>query len=311
MDGAAIPTVLVTNDDGIDAAGLRLLVQALVSAGRYRVFVCAPASDQSGVGHGITWRHALPAKPVNIDGTTAFAVAGTPADCASLGISGALFNGIIPDLVLSGINIGSNCGYHIVYSGTVAGAREAFMRGVPSIALSYGWVGSKSSTHDLKLAVESCLPIINSVLYEIRNKTFPLQSFLNIDVPTDVSNHKGFKLTRQGKSMIKIGWTQTSSGVSIDGDATANMYTNDTTDTEKISFSSPAQEQLWYKRVVQVTDDNSEKEEGDDIDYQALQEGYITVTPLGALSCSEIDTVPYFRGWLLRVTDNSCSSSSL
>ncbi|KAJ0982694.1 hypothetical protein J5N97_010949 [Dioscorea zingiberensis] len=310
MDATAIPTVLVTNDDGIDAAGLRLLVQVLVSAGRYRVIVCAPASDQSGVGHGITWRHALSATPVEIEGATAFAVPGTPADCASLGISGVLFNGIIPDLVLSGINIGSNCGYHIVYSGTVAGAREAFMRGVPSIALSYGWVGSKSSTHDLKLAAEACLPIINSTLNEISHKKFPLQSFLNVDVPTDVSNHKGFKLTKQGKSMIKIGWKQTSSSVSIEGDATANMYISNVTDTEKKSISSQSQEQRWFKRVVQVKDDNSEKEEeDDDIDYKALQEGYITVTPLGALSCSEIDTLPYFRGWLLRIADPSCSSS--
>ncbi|XP_039139680.1 5'-nucleotidase SurE-like isoform X1 [Dioscorea cayenensis subsp. rotundata] len=310
MDGAASPTVLVTNDDGIDAAGLRFLVQALVSTGRCRVLVCAPASDQSGVGHGITWRHPISAKPVHIDGATAFAIAGTPADCTSLGIYGTLFNGIIPDLVLSGINAGSNCGHNIVCSGTVAGAREAFMCGVPSIALSYGWVPKKSSIHDLKLAVESCLPIINSVLNEIRNKAFPLQFFLNIAVPTDVSNHKGFKLTKQGKSNIKIFWTQTSSGVSVDGDATANMYTQDTTGTTKISCSSPTQEQLWSKKIVRNSENKSEKEEeGDDIDWQALQEGYIAVTPLSALSCSEIDTVPYFRGWLPRVTDNSCSSS--
>ncbi|XP_039139682.1 5'-nucleotidase SurE-like isoform X3 [Dioscorea cayenensis subsp. rotundata] len=212
--------------------------------------------------------------------------------------------------VLSGINAGSNCGHNIVCSGTVAGAREAFMCGVPSIALSYGWVPKKSSIHDLKLAVESCLPIINSVLNEIRNKAFPLQFFLNIAVPTDVSNHKGFKLTKQGKSNIKIFWTQTSSGVSVDGDATANMYTQDTTGTTKISCSSPTQEQLWSKKIVRNSENKSEKEEeGDDIDWQALQEGYIAVTPLSALSCSEIDTVPYFRGWLPRVTDNSCSSS--
>ncbi|KAM0952051.1 putative 5'-nucleotidase [Dioscorea sansibarensis] len=75
--------------------------------------VCSSARrlHQSGVGHGITWHHAISAKPVNIDGATAFAVAGIPADCASLGNSGEFFNGITPDLVLSGINTGSNCGY--------------------------------------------------------------------------------------------------------------------------------------------------------------------------------------------------------
>ncbi|MQM08717.1 hypothetical protein Taro_041578 [Colocasia esculenta] len=96
--GAARPIVLVTNDDGIDAPGLRFLVQALVSVGRYRVLVCAPDSDKSGVGHGITWKHALSAVPVELQGATAYAVSGTPADCASLGISTSLFPGEKPDL---------------------------------------------------------------------------------------------------------------------------------------------------------------------------------------------------------------------
>ncbi|CAL9107095.1 unnamed protein product [Musa textilis] len=103
MDGMAIadprPSLMVTNDDGIDAPGLRFLVDLLVAAGRYRVLVCAPDSEQSGVGHGITWHRPLSAKRVEIMGATGFAVSGTRADCASLGISGKLFVGTIPDLV--------------------------------------------------------------------------------------------------------------------------------------------------------------------------------------------------------------------
>ncbi|RWW05861.1 hypothetical protein GW17_00030838 [Ensete ventricosum] len=100
MDDAAIagsrPILLITNDDGIDAPGLRFLVDLLVAADRYRVLVCAPDSDQSGVGHGITWHRALSAKRAEIMGATAFAVSGSPT------------------CVISGINIGCNCGYHVL-----------------------------------------------------------------------------------------------------------------------------------------------------------------------------------------------------
>nr|GMC76464.1 5'-nucleotidase SurE-like isoform X1 [Ipomoea batatas] len=88
------PTVMVTNDDGVDALGLRVLVRVLVSTNRFNVLVCAPNSEKSAVSHSITWRHAVPVKRVEISGATAFSVAGTPADCASLGISKALFSSV-------------------------------------------------------------------------------------------------------------------------------------------------------------------------------------------------------------------------
>ncbi|XP_073004926.1 uncharacterized protein [Typha latifolia] len=252
MDGTTSPTplpiVMITNDDGIDAPGLRFLVDLLVASGRYRVLVCAPDSDKSGVGHGITWRYALSAKSVEIEGATAFAVPGTPADCASLGVSGKLFHGLVPDLVISGINVGNNCGYHIVYSGTVAGAREAFLHGIPALAISYNWAAGKSSINDLKLAAKVCLPLINAVFVELKNKSYLEGSFLNIDVPTDVAHHK-------------------------------------------------------------VAKKNSEEEEEEDTDHKALLEGYITVTPLGALSHTEVDAAPYFKGWLIRLADYLSSSS--
>ncbi|KAI5444647.1 hypothetical protein KIW84_013065, partial [Lathyrus oleraceus] len=107
----------------------------------------------------------------------------------SLGISKALFP-IILDLVVSGINKGSNCGYHIVYSGTVAGAREAFFNDIPSISISYDWVEGKSNPHDFALAAGVCIPIISALLVEIKNQSYPGRCFLNIDVPNNVANHK-------------------------------------------------------------------------------------------------------------------------
>lgn len=184
------PTVMVTNDDGIDGPGLVALVHVLVSANRYNVLVCAPDTENSAVSHCITWRRPIAAKQVNIAaGATAFAVSGSPADCASLGVSKAIFPSV-PDLVISGINKGSNCGYHIVYSGTVAGAREAFFNGVPAVSVSYDWVEGKSHINDFTLAAEACLPIINAILVEIKNKTYPQRFFLNVDLPTNVANNK-------------------------------------------------------------------------------------------------------------------------
>ncbi|XP_052189452.1 uncharacterized protein LOC127799451 [Diospyros lotus] len=301
-DDSKRPAIMVTNDDGIDAAGLRALVRSLVSTNKYEVLVCAPDSEKSAVSHSITWQNAVSAKQVSIDGATAFAVSGTPADCTSLGIRSALFPSK-PDLVISGINMGSNCGYNIVYSGTVAGAREAFFNGVPALSLSYNWVGGTSNTDDYTLAAQACLPIINAMLAEIKNKTFPQKCFLNVDLPTNVANHKGFKLTKQGKSIGKMRWRQVNSD--MQGGkmlSTMTMETNSSSSTE-IDSSTKSQEDLFFKREVigaYVEDDT---------DSYFLQEGYITVTPLGALSPAEIESQAYFKEWLPGVAERFSSSA--
>ncbi|XP_074584520.1 uncharacterized protein LOC141840436 [Curcuma longa] len=317
MDGGAIvasrPAVMVTNDDGIDAPGLRFLVDLLVASDLYRVFVCAPDSDKSGVSHSIIWNRPLSAKRTEITGATAFAVSGTPADCASLGISGKLFDGTIPDLVISGINIGSNCGYHMVYSGlhfeitTVAGAREAFLYGVPSVAISYDWKAGKSNVNDLKLAADACLPLINAVLNEIKAKTYPENSFLNVDVPSDAVNHKGFKITKQGKYMARIGWERTDSyRPALETYQTSNM---DVDSVSGYADNSPSQveNELLFKRVINRS--NVVREEEEDIDHRVLQEGYITVTPIAALAHTVTEDVSFFKNWLTHLVERSYSSS--
>ncbi|KAK7366541.1 hypothetical protein VNO80_08534 [Phaseolus coccineus] len=302
MEGGKLGTILITNDDGIDAPGLRALVQSLVVADLFNVQVCAPDSEKSAVSHSITWLHPIAVKQVKIDGTTAFAVSGTPADCASLGISKALFP-TVPDLVVSGINKGSNCGYHIVYSGTVAGAREAFFNDVPSISISYNWIKGKSDLNDFTLAAQVCLPIISAVLVEAKNPSYPRKCFLNVDVPTVVTNHKGYKLTKQGKSIIKMGWRQVTS--ETEGQKMSSDMTNTNTDIPKnFDPSSVSAEHLLFTREVRGShlDD-------DDSDYKCLQEGYITVTPLAALSHAEVDCQAYFKNWLQSVPGPPSSSS--
>ncbi|GAV84845.1 SurE domain-containing protein [Cephalotus follicularis] len=297
------PTVMVTNDDGIDAAGLQALVRVLVSSQLFHVLVCAPDSEKSAVSHSITWRHPISATRVHIDGATAFAVSGTPADCTSLGISESLFPSV-PDMVISGINMGSNCGYHIVYSGTVAGAREAFFNGVPSVSISYNWVGGKSNVHDFTLAAVACLPIISAILAEIKNQTYPRKCFLNIDLPTDVANHKGYKLTRQGESIFRMGWKRVTS--SSQGGKVLSTMEMETDSVEKIEniTSTTSQEHLLFKREVKGA-----QVDHDDTDQRFLQEGYITVTPIGALSRAEIDSQVYFKDWLPTVVERPSPSA--
>lgn len=298
MEDGRRPTILVTNDDGIDAPGLRALVRVLVSTDRYDVQVCAPDSEKSAVSHGITWRHPVSAKQVDIDGATSFAVSGTPADCASLGISQALFP-TIADLVVSGINMGSNCGYHIVYSGTVAGAREAFFNGLPSVSISYDWVGGKSTTHDYTLAAEACLPIIKAVLAEIRNQAYPKGCFLNVDLPANVASHKGYKLTKQGKSIFRMGWRQVTNMQGGKMLSTMTMEANSEESAETETKNMSLENRLFQREVK-----GSEIDDEDETDHKALQEGYITVTPLGALSRADKDCHDFFQRWLPSVAGN-------
>ncbi|GAB2266638.1 hypothetical protein Dimus_037909 [Dionaea muscipula] len=296
----ARPTIMVTNDDGIDAPGLRSLVRVLVSTSLYNVLVCAPDSEKSATSHSITWRHPVSAKQVDINGATAFAISGTPADCTSLGLSKALFPSI-PDLVLSGINMGSNSGYHVVYSGTVAGAREAFFHGVPAISISYDWVGGISNMDDFVLASEACLPIVSAVLADIRTQTYPATCFLNVDLPTDVRNHKGYKLTTQGKCVYRMTWTQAAqegqmlSTMAMDADSSTSSVTN---------LSELPAGNLLFKRVAIGL-----KVDEDEVDSRVLKEGYITVTPLSALSNAEGECHAYFKSWLPGVVERSSSSA--
>lgn len=122
--------ILVTNDDGIYSPGLVALARAAAEFGRVRVV--APDAEQSSVGHSITLQRPLHYRRTRLDDIEAYHVDGTPADCVALG----LYHWDGADLVLSGVNLGSNLGHEIWHSGTVAGARQAALLGVPAAAFS-------------------------------------------------------------------------------------------------------------------------------------------------------------------------------
>ena len=125
--------ILLTNDDGVQAPGLWVLRDALEALGC--VTVVAPRTEQSGVGHSVTYHRPITAEQVNLSGgRVAYAVEGTPADCAKFGLF-RVFQGP-PDLLVSGINGGLNLGPNVFSSGTVAAAMEGAIRGVMSVAVS-------------------------------------------------------------------------------------------------------------------------------------------------------------------------------
>ncbi|CAH8307990.1 unnamed protein product [Eruca vesicaria subsp. sativa] len=115
--------------------------------------------DKSASSHSKTPGETISASSVNIKGATAFEVSGTPVDCISLGLSGALFAWSKPILVISGINQGSSCGHQMFYSGAVAGAREALISGVPSLSISLNWKKDESQESVFKDAVGVSLPL--------------------------------------------------------------------------------------------------------------------------------------------------------
>src|SRR3712207_1075770 len=128
--------VLLTNDDGIEADGLQALRRALLGVGEIELAVIAPDGNRSAFARMITTRRPLWVQRVDFaDGTRGYACDGTPVDCVRLAALG-LIDGFEPDLVVSGINHGSNLGDDITYSGTVAAALEGIMLGVPGIAVS-------------------------------------------------------------------------------------------------------------------------------------------------------------------------------
>ncbi len=172
--------ILLTNDDGIRAPGIRALHKAIADMGE--IHVIAPQTVQSATSHGVTFHEPLMVREITVDdGYGGIAVDGRPADCVKLAIT-CLWEerfGGKPDIVLSGINAGMNAGIHIMYSGTVAAAIEGAFLGVPAIALSLHFKNYNDVRWDV--AGRWALYAIQKVL-----NFGPLEphSMLNINIPT-------------------------------------------------------------------------------------------------------------------------------
>ena len=178
-----MPRILVTNDDGYRSEGIHALAEALRAIGD--VTVVAPIEEASAIGHALTLRHPL---RLEVIADRTFAVDGTPTDCVNVAIA-QVFKGL-PDLVVSGINKGWNLGDDITYSGTVAGALEGALLGIPSIAVS---LRATRGDYDFSHAARTAASFADAVL----RRPLPPRTFLNINVPKGLP--KGHRVTVQGK----------------------------------------------------------------------------------------------------------------
>ena len=188
--------ILVTNDDGIEANGLRALAEALRALGD--VTVVAPAEESSAVSHGLTVRRPLQLREV---GEAWYSVDGTPTDCVNVAVSEVM--GRVPDLVVSGINNGLNVGDDVTYSGTVAGALEGVLLGAPALAVS---LQRSSGLMDYTAAAQVARRLAESVL----DLGLPRRTLLNVNVPRGA--HHGIRVTVQARRTQASG-TYGSSGV--------------------------------------------------------------------------------------------------
>ena len=227
-----MPRILVTNDDGVHSDGIHVLADALRALGD--VVVVAPHIEASAIGHALTLRRPLRLEELR---PGVYEVDGTPSDCVNIAFT-KLFTAP-PDLVVSGINKGLNIGDDVTYSGTVSGAMEASLLGVPGIAVS---LTRTQGTYDFSHAASAAATVASLVL---RVGLAP-RTFLSINVPAGTP--KGFRLTVQGKrNHITI--------VDERCDPRGRAY-------------------YW------IEEGQNDWEPHDRSDFQAVHDGYISVTPL-------------------------------
>ncbi len=185
------PTILVVNDDGITAPGIKALIEVMQQIGN--VTVVAPDSPQSGMGHAITIGKPLRLDKVHLyDEVEMYKSSGTPVDCVKLAVN-KIFKGKKPDLCVSGINHGLNNSINVIYSGTMSAAVEGCIEGIPSIGFSmddYTWDAD----------FEACKKYIKAICLQVLQNSLPLGVLLNVNFPNNSQPIKGIKICRQANA---------------------------------------------------------------------------------------------------------------
>jgi 5'-nucleotidase len=227
-----MPLILVTNDDGYRSRGITALAHALESLGD--VTIVAPTEEASAIGHALTLRRPLRLEKIS---ERVFGVDGTPTDCVNIAITQVFKR--LPDLVVSGINKGWNLGDDVTYSGTVAGALEGALLGVPSLAVS---IRATRGEYDFSHAAQAAATLAGAALAQ----PLPRRTFLNINVPK--GEPKGFRVTIQA------------------------MRNHVTSVAER--HDPKGRPYFW------IEEGQDDWQPHDRSDYQAVRDGYISVTPL-------------------------------
>ena len=234
------PLILVTNDDGITAPGIRALISVMNELGD--VVVVAPDSPQSAMGHAITINSTLHCDSIKIDDgpQIEYSCSGTPADCIKMGVNEILKRK--PDICVSGINHGSNSSINVIYSGTMSAALEASIEGIPAIGFSlldYRWNADF-------MAIKS---FIKKITIAAMKEGIPKGNALNVNFPKlKEADIKGIKICRQAKAH----WI------------------------EKFDKRKSPQGKEYYW----LTGEFINQDEGENSDEWALKNGYISVVPV-------------------------------
>ena len=234
------PLILVTNDDGITAPGIRALIAVMSEIGD--VVVVAPDKPQSAMGHAITINNVLYVTKVSDEKAliAEYNCSGTPVDCVKLAVNEILH--CKPDLCVSGINHGSNSSINVIYSGTMSAAVEAGIEGIPAIGFSL-------SDYEWNADFETMKPFVKQIALEVLSQK-PLEGIvLNVNFPKlKASEIKGIKICRQAKALWKEKF-----------------------DKRKNPFGK---EYYW------LTGEFINEDKGEDTDEWALANGYISVVPV-------------------------------
>jgi 5'-nucleotidase len=234
------PLILVTNDDGITAPGIRALISVMKELGE--VVVVAPDSPQSATGHAITINNTLHINKIDIDPDVEieYSCSGTPVDCVKFAVSEILKRK--PDLCVSGVNHGSNSSINVIYSGTMSAAVEAGIEGIPAIGFSlldYNWDAD----------FEPIKSSIKKITEEVLENGLPEGVILNVNFPKLAEKEiKGIKICRQAKAMWQERFDKR---------------------------QTPMGKDYYWLTGKFVNLDN-----GEDTDEWALKHGYISVVPV-------------------------------
>ena len=235
------PLILVTNDDGITAPGIRHLISIMKKIGD--VVVIAPDSPQSGMGHAITLNDNLYCDPVKLEETEdhkEYSCSGTPADCVKIAKQEILKRK--PDLCVSGINHGSNSSINVIYSGTMSAAVEAGTEGIPAIGFSL-------LDYSLSANFEPTTKFIETIVSNVLENGLPKGVVLNVNIPKlSAKEVKGIKVCRQAKAH----WVE-----------------------EFDKRTNPQGRDYYWLTGKFVNEDK-----GEDTDEWALENGYVSVVPV-------------------------------
>lgn len=233
------PLILVTNDDGVTAPGIRALIEIAKEFGE--VYVVAPDSPQSGMGHAVTINSTLFCDEIEVDTEVKeYACSGTPVDCVKLAVSQILPRK--PDLCISGINHGSNSSVNVIYSGTMSAAVEAGIEGIPAIGFS---LCDFSYNADFKAGEK----FIKTIIAQVLEHKLPKGVVLNVNIPKlKEEDIKGIKVCRQADAK----WE------------------------EKFDKREDPRGRTYYW----MSGEFKNLDKGDDTDERALEEGYVSVVPV-------------------------------